>query len=243
MKKAVILIDGQNLFYSLKHLGLLEKDIDWNKFFSSLLENDDELIRTYWFRPQKIQYSSHGADSIRNQVIYKNYNGCYSHYKNKEEHKITKPILDKINAECIKVEKWLKDQKENFSNIEYIYDQLCLDNTDIEIIKTGIVKVNPYKEEYIGEKGVDIALAVRMLALSFEKKCDKIILMSGDYDYAEAIKYVKNNMTKIHIVKIHKGYPPQNRNMSRDLSVMADKVLDVYEAQIRSTFLRNIITT
>lgn len=71
-----------------------------------------------------------------------------------------------------------------------------------------------------------------------KKSATKIILVSGDYDYAEAISYVKNNMTKVHIVKTHKGYPPKNKNMSRDLSVLADKVIDLYEADIRSNFLK-----
>lgn len=54
MKKVVILIDGQNLFYSLKSISILERDINWTTFFNSLLEPDDELQRTYWFRPDKI---------------------------------------------------------------------------------------------------------------------------------------------------------------------------------------------
>jgi uncharacterized LabA/DUF88 family protein len=119
-----------------------------------------------------------------------------------------------------------------------MYDQLCLDNNDIEIVKRGIVKVNPYTQEYTGEKGVDIALAVKMISLSIEKKCDKIILVSGDYDYAEAISYVKNNMTKVNIVKLHKGFPPKNRNMSRDLSVLADKIIDLFEADIKTNYLK-----
>ena len=77
-----------------------------------------------------------------------------------------------------------------------------------------------------------------MISLSLKNKCNKIILIRGDYDYAEAINYVKNNMTKVHIVKLHNGFPPKNKSMSRDLSVLPDKVLDLYEADIRSTYLR-----
>lgn len=241
MKKAIILIDGQNLFYSLQNLQLKERDINWSNLFGSLLENGDELVRTYWFRPQKIQDAHLTPEAIKNQVIYKNYNGCYEAYRNGEHHKINPITQTKIDEECREVQGWLSEQKKRFANIEYNYDQLCLENNDIEIIKTGIVKVNPYKFEFIGEKGVDIALAVKMISLSVEKRCDKIILLSGDYDYAEAIKYVKNNMTKIHIVKIHKGFPPKNKNMSRDLSVLADKVLDVYEADIRQKFLKEVV--
>lgn len=237
-KKVVVLIDGQNLFYGLKHLGLQERDIKWTELFQSLLEPNDELIRAYWFRPQRIQDGHLNADSIRNQIVYKRYNGCYTNYKSGNLSAINPATLTSIENEAQQVERWLQEQKTKFSNIEYNYDQLCLDNSDIEIVKRGIVKVNPYTQEYNGEKGVDIALAVKMISLSVENKCNKIILMSGDYDYAEAINYVKNNMTKVHIVKWHKGFPPKNKNMSRDLSVLADKVIDLYEADIRSNYLR-----
>lgn len=237
-KKVVVLIDGQNLFYGLRALGLQERDIKWSELFTSMLEPNDELIRAYWFRPQRILDGHFTPDSIRNQIVYKNYNGCYQDFKSGNYSAINPDILTRIETEAKQAEHWLQEQKTRFSNIEYNYDQLCLDNSDIEIVKKGIVKVNPYLQEYNGEKGVDIALAVKMISLSVEQKCNKIILISGDYDYAEAINYVKNNMTKVHIVKLHKGYPPKNRSMSRDLSVLADKVIDLYEADIRSNYLK-----
>lgn len=237
-KKVVILIDGQNLFYGLQNIGFKEREINWTKIFNSFLEQNDELIRAYWFRPQRIQDGHLSSDAIKNQIIYKNYSGCYNNFKSGNHSAISPDTWSKIDAEVQEVEKWLHDQKTRFSNIEYNYDQLCLENSDIEIVKKGILKINPYLQEYNGEKGVDIALAVKMISLSVENKCNKIILISGDYDYAEAIAYVKNNMTKVHIVKLHKGYPPKNKNMSRDLSVLADKVIDLYEADIRTNYLK-----
>jgi uncharacterized LabA/DUF88 family protein len=237
MKRVIILIDGQNLFYGLRNIGILEKEINWKKFFNSLLSADDELIRTYWFCPQKIQDAYFTNQNIKNHIVFKNFNSYCSSYKS-DPKSLPAHIETQIDTEVNKVESWLKQEKTRFSQIEYNYDQLSLEYEDIEIVKTGIIKINPYLQEYIGEKGVDIALAVKMIALSVENKCDKIILLSGDYDYAEAIKFVKNNMTKIHIVKIHKGYPPKNRSVSRDLAVLADKILDVYESEIRANYLK-----
>lgn len=54
--------------------------------------------------------------------------------------------------------------------------------------------------------------------------------------HVEAIRFVKDNMTKINVVKFHKGYPPRNRSMSRDLSVLADKVVDVYETDLKGKY-------
>ncbi len=239
-KRTVILIDGQNLFYGLLQLKLKERDINWVPLFNSLLETDDELIRAYWFRPQRIQDGHFTAEAIRNQIVYKKYNSNYLYYRNGNYSAIDQDILIKIENDAREAEIWLQEQRSRFAHIEYCYDQLCLDNANIEIVKKGILKLNPYLQEYNGEKGVDIALAVKMISLSVEHKCNKIILISGDYDYAEAINYVKNNMTKVHIVKLHKGYPPKNKNMSRDLSVLADKVIDLYEADIRSNYLRHL---
>ncbi|MBI3125395.1 MAG: NYN domain-containing protein [Ignavibacteriales bacterium] len=237
MKKVIALIDGQNLYYGLKDIGILEKDIKWDDLFKSLLSADDELIRTYWFRPQKILDSYYTASNIRNHIVYQEYRTHCTNY-NTDQSKIPTAILQDIEEKAKSVEEWLKTEKTKFSRIEYNYDQISLEYEDIEIVKTGVVKVNPYRHDYIGEKGVDIALAVKMIALSTEKKCDKIILVSGDYDYAEAIKYVKNNMTKINIVKIHKGIPPKNKSMSRDLAVLADKVIDIYESELKTSFVK-----
>lgn len=236
-KRVVILIDGQNLYYGLKHLGIVERNIYWDKLFKSLLQPEDELVRTYWFRPQKILDSAYTAEGIRNFIVYKKYRSSLNDYKT-DKSKIAAATLVAIETEALKAEEWLKKEKTRFAQIEFNYDKLSLEFGDIEFVKTGVVKVNPYDGEYVGEKGVDISLAVKMISLSVEKKCDKIILISGDYDYAEALKFVKNNMTKVHLVKLHKGFPPKNKNVSRDLAILADKVLDVYEAQIRADFYR-----
>lgn len=237
MKQVIILVDGQNLFYGLKDIGILEKDIKWDEFFNSLIQDGDELIRTYWFRPEKILDSYYTAENIRRSIVYKKHRSYYANYKT-DPNSLPEPVKSQVEDEAKDVEEWLKREKTRFSQIAYNYDQLSLEYEDVEIVKTGVVKVKPYEQLYIGEKGVDIALAVKMISLSVEKNCDKIILLSGDYDYAEAIKYVKSKMTKIHIVKIHKGHPPKNRSVSRDLAVLADKIIDVYESEIRSSFLK-----
>lgn len=235
--KVVILIDGQNLFYNLRHLGFLEKNIIWDKLFASFLSANDELIRSYWFRPQKLADGYFTGANIRNQICFKKFNNHIHNYQNNRE-SVPQHVLENIETESLVIEDWLKQERARFSQIEYNYDQLSLEYGDIEFVKTGIVKVDAFNQTYIGEKGVDISLAVKMMALSVEKRCDKIILVSGDYDYAEAIKFIKNNMTKIHLVKFHKGYPPKNRSVSRDLAVLADKIIDVYESDVRTNYLK-----
>lgn len=169
--------------------------------------------------------------------VLKKFNNYINDF-NSERTNVPAHILQQIETEASNVENWLKQEVLRFNQIEYNYDQIILEFGDIEFVKTGIVKVDPYNKLYLGEKGVDIALAVKMIALSVEKKCDKIILVSGDYDYAEAIRFIKNNMTKINLVKFHKGFPPRNRSVSRDLAILADKVVDVYESDLRTNYIK-----
>lgn len=239
MKKTIILIDGQNLHYVLKDLKIGEMNIHWNKLFSHFLESNDELIRTYWFRPQKILDSHLTSRYIKNKIIHRYFREYFKSYINRELTSIPNIIQDEIQLKCDEVENWLQDQKMRFSSVEYMCDRISLENFDIEVVKTGILKIDPISKVYIGENGIDIALSVKMISLSLEKRCDKIILVSGDYDYLEAIKYVKNNMTKVHIVKIHKGDPPKNKNMSRELSLMADKMIHIYESDLITQFVKN----
>lgn len=235
-KTVVILVDGQNLYYSLQEMKIVEKDVDWTSLFNSMIDTNEELIRAYWFRPAKILDTYYTESNIKNSIVYRKYRTHFDNFKSNELDKIPTHVKDDIVSEYSKIINWIKKQKDKFANIEYAYDQLCLVHDNIEMVKTGVVKIDPYKQTYVGEKGVDISLAVKMISLSIGKKCDKIILVSGDYDYSEAIRFVKDNMTKINVVKFHKGYPPKNRSMSRDLSVLADKVIDVYEADLKSVY-------
>ena len=70
-------------------------------------------------------------------------------------------------------EDWLKQERTRFNQIEYNYDQIGLEYGDIEFVKTGIVKVDPYIQQYIDEKRVDIALAVKMISLSVKKNAKR----------------------------------------------------------------------
>ena len=172
--KTIILIDGQNLFYGLKDMKILENQIKWDLFFQSFLSPNDNLLRTYWFRPQKIHDAFYTPYNIRNNIAYRKFKILsYNHVNNTP--KQSPEISKQIEESSKKVEAWIKKEKERFANIEYNYDQISLEFGDIEFVKIGMVKVNPFNEEYVGEKGVDIALAVKMIGLSVENKCDKII--------------------------------------------------------------------
>ncbi len=234
-KKVAILVDGQNLYYSLREIGVKEIEIKWNDFFNSLLAENEELVRAYWFRPQKVH--DHHVDI---NITHKCYVEKYHAEKKdewKDEQSTPKEIFEKIKKEYQTSSDWYNEFKKRFSTGEYKYDQLANSNENIEIVKAGIVKLDVFNRIPLGEKGVDVSLCVKMMKLAYKNNIDKIILISGDFDTAEAVKAVKDDLKTVHIVKFHKGYPPTNKNLSKDLSVLADKILNVYEKDIRDKYL------
>lgn len=56
------------------------------------------------------------------------------------------------------------------------------------------------EEEYYTIKGDDIYLALDMLNHAWENKYDKAILFSGDGDFAQLVKYVKDKKKEVEMV-------------------------------------------
>ena len=55
------------------------------------------------------------------------------------------------------------------------------------------------------EKGVDVALATRLLNHAYNRAFDTAILLSGDKDYLETVKSVKNLGMRVEIVGFHRS--------------------------------------
>ncbi len=216
MKKAIIFIDGQNLYYTLRNIDLKEIDIDWTKFLNYLKEEGEEICRTYWFRPEKI--SNHKLTIYISRAI------------------VTRKDLSISPEELLtKAEEFYNKAQEDFKYIDQKYDTLKSSHENIAIVKKGIMKIDPWRQMYIGEKGVDVTLVVYMIKMIDE--IDKVILISGDYDYSEALNYIRDDkLKKVHLVRFLKGEPPKSSGMSRELTLCADKVIDIYESDLKSKF-------
>lgn len=218
-QKTLIFVDGQNLFYALKNMGLQVEQIRWDSFFNALLEKDDELIRAYWYQASKFSGPSLNLDKAKRRV--QNQAGK------------TAEAIEAEAAELLRTAtNWARDQERRYEGQLHRYDELSIKFPVIEMVRRGIVRTDPFKGVHLGEKGLDVALAVNMI--KFHYKCDKIVLVSGDLDYAEAIQFVKDNLKKVHIVRLFQGQPPINRNVSRALMALADRVIDIYETEIRA---------
>ena len=203
--KTIIVVDGQNLYYQLQAFRLLERDIHWSNFFNSLIEKKDNLIRTYWFRAERLYAGRVDISTISKNLSFEKYRKGYQDLKEKEQREVKEEAESRLA--------WFREKEQKFNSIQNIYKQLSQKYENIELVLVGFVKAKLKDKTFAGEKGVDLALASKIVQLSLQKHAEKIILISGDYDYAYAINLIKDNMTKVHIVKLFKGHPPKNRSI------------------------------
>ncbi|MCD4769848.1 MAG: NYN domain-containing protein [Bacteroidales bacterium] len=241
-KRVVIFIDGQNLYHALRSMDLKEININFAKLFNDCLEENDELIRTYLFRPEKVQnfYVEKrriAIDIISKMEDFSGKNDMLEKLRKYTDISFLEPdILIEIESEYTNCNTWLKDLKQQFSQSDFKYAKMSENYSDFSIERKGVLKVDPYNQKIIGEKGVDVALSVNMVKMSLSNKLDKIILFSGDFDLSEGIQICKDNLHKVHIVKIHRGHPPKNISSSRHLLCLADKVINVYESDLKGKY-------
>lgn len=59
------------------------------------------------------------------------------------------------------------------------------------------------------EKETDVNLAIQMIIDSYEKVCDKMVLISGDTDFVPPLKIIKNNHKHVETMVL---FPPGNRS-------------------------------
>ena len=226
--RTIILIDGENLRFSLNAMrlpgeqyGLREGNICLDKFFQKCLDEDDQFIRAYWYQTEKI----HDTWITENKAI---------RVINKRGEKLKDKGME-VRRIMQRATEWKKDAIIKHERKLNYFNGLSVKFPEMEMVRKGVLKIDPFEEVYLGEKGLDIALAIGMV--KYYKYCDKIILISGDLDYAEAIQYVKDKLRKVHIVRLFDGHPPQNRSVGKQLRVLADKVIDIYESEIRADML------
>ncbi len=222
--KTLIFVDGQNLFYSLKRMELKVGQVHWGNFFDSCLEAKDQLIRAYWYQAERINRPRIDEISARRVAL-------------RERPGLSKKEMDAhVESREKDALKWWDQASKKYRKQLDFYDHLSRDFPQIEMVRRGLIKVDPFNERFLTEKGVDVALAVGMMR--HQKNCDKIILISGDMDYGEAVRLVKDEMKIVHIVRLFIGEPPRNKNLSKDFATLADRVIDMYESVIKEKYVR-----
>ena len=254
--RTVIFIDGQNfrknlLEFSFESLEpnvryrsyrLDEKHFLWHKLFNAVIDKFNEtthlehtLVRAYWYTAETITPFQQNPRWIQ-RILDR-------HGKDFPE----------LNSELIesKARSWWERERDFFSNTRSTVFEAIQRRTDfLEFKYVGQYVVKPfevhrlhrgtngelvYLGKRVGEKGVDVGIAVDMIAKV--KDYDAGILISGDADYMPAVAYIKDKLNYFYQFSLAKGIPPRIRHLSPWLKGVVDSFQYFDEVALLTGFL------
>ncbi len=210
MKRAVAFLDGQNVHNSLKALGLQEKDVDWSRLFARVLPTGHELVRSYWYHVRDVSEFDPATPKAA---------------------RYCPPGVDE-EAFLDEARRWHEAEHSRLMQLQrVVHRQLMLDYDAVEFRYRGVLRVNPFRRERLGEKGLDVGMAADMVALA--DRFDTAILFSGDADFAPVVQVLKDRLRRVVQVTIERGKPGSTpRSAAREMRVLVDAVHTLYETEI-----------
>lgn len=228
--RTVMFIDGRNFKYNLRAFKfraaedtkqsvdrfyrLDEKHFRWQEFFLGIVDKftnttkcEHRLVRVYWYsaatmRPFEIN------DRLVQAAIEK--------YRDQ---------FEGFDADKVKflAKEWYDRERKYFEDTkERVYEGIQRKTDFLEFKYTGEYIVQPFSiykieqrqdKSYFyqgtreGEKGVDVGIAVDMIAKM--PNYDAAILVSGDADFMPVVRYLKDNLKHVYQFSIAKGIPPR----------------------------------
>ena len=239
--KTVIFVDGQNLRKNLQAFAfhsdpphpsgrsfkLDEKHFFWGAFFQDVVRKFNSatgfthrLVRVYWYN---------AADITPFRVYPRLIQGVL------EKHGAQFPELSGELVEKLARE-WYDQQRKNFQKAkDDVYEEIQRRTDFLEFKYVGQYVVHPftvyrierdeqeqirYMGKRVGERGVDLGIAIDMIAKM--PYYDAAVLVSGDADFLPAVRYLKDGLKQVYQFSVAQGIPPQIRYLSPWLKGVAD---------------------
>ncbi|MCY4365872.1 MAG: NYN domain-containing protein [Chloroflexi bacterium] len=255
--KTVIFIDGQNFKKNLQEFSfksekpnvryplytLDEKHFEWNKFFRRVIEKFNEqthlkhtLMRAYWYNAETITPFQKNDSWIRS--ILTKYGTEF-------------PELDASQVESL-ARHWWERERDNFGvTRSTVFEEIQRRTDFLEFKYVGQYVVRPfdpyriakdangkivYQGRRVGEKGVDVGIAVDMITKA--PMYDAGVLISGDVDYMPAVTHIKDQLRYFYQFSLAKGIPPRIHHLSPWLRGGVDCFASFDELTLLQEFLR-----
>lgn len=191
-KRAIVFIDGNNLYHNLKATGIKPGDINLEKL-------SDFICRRFnCTRIKTIYYNS--IPNIKDSES--------TYYKHMEFLSKIKRMKN-FEIKTRKLQRNSTQEKLQIIKKEIAALKLC------ELCKPV---VETHWNDYIGqinvkEKGIDVMIAVDMIhSAIINSECDRIILISGDADFIPAMDLIKSKGKEICSSSVAKGYSYELRS-------------------------------
>ena len=242
--RTAIFVDGANFRGNLRDFSFVsepphpdkpryrleEHHFDWKSFYDGVLREFDQatgwehqLLRVHWYHAASI---SPWIPTERDRV------------------RLAQRIVDQHpEIEGLTVEKvialahsWYTRERNYFERLrEDIFENIQRQTDFLEFRYVGQYQIHPlsvyrieqnddgeinYRGVQVGEKGVDIGIAVDMIAKM--PHCDVAILVSGDADFLPVVGYLKDHLKYVYQFSVAKGVPPSIRYLSPYLKGKVD---------------------
>ena len=252
--RTAVFIDGANFRGNLRDFGftselsngrvyrLEERHFNWDEFFSGVLDKfnaetgwEHQLIRVHWYSAatispwprkyefplsQKVVTEHSGIKGLTTDVVLEKARDWYSRERSYFE-RLREDTFERIQREI------------NFLEFRYVgqYKVLPLQASSIQE-RSGEIE---YRGTRVGEKGVDLGIAVDMIAKM--PYYDVAILVSGDADFLPVVGYLKDHLKYVYQFSIAKGVPPSIRYLSPYLKGKVDCFESYNELELLDKFL------
>ena len=255
--KTVIFVDGQNFKKNLQEFSfksekpdvkfplytLDEKHFEWNRFFRAVIDKFNQetqlqhtLVRAYWYNAETITPFTKNDRWI--QDVLKKHGAEYPELNSHLVESLARnwwdrerDIFGRTRSEVFE----RIQRRTDFLEFKYVGQYVVRPFDPYRITKGEDGKLR-YQGRRVGEKGVDVGIAVDMIAKVPDY--DAGILISGDVDYMPAIAHIKNQLRYFYQFSLAKGIPPQIRHLSPWLRGGVDSFQSFDELKLLAEFLR-----
>ena len=232
--KTAVFVDGANFRANLRNFSfqssppqgsrryqLEERHFNWKGFYRGVLQKFDEatglehqLIRVHWYSSANISPWVSPSEEQRFATRVVN-----SH-----------PEISGLNTQKVieLARQWYERERRYFEKLrEDVFENIQRRTDFLEFRYVGQYQVHPlrpyrisqnpddtinYLGTQVGEKGVDIGIAVDMMAKMAHY--DAAILVSGDADFLPVVGYLKDNLKYVYQFSIARGVPPSIQHLS-----------------------------
>lgn len=255
--RTAIFVDGANFRANLRDFAfsssptdnrryrLEERHFDWKEFFAGVLAKfkeatgwEHQLLRVHWYWADSISpFPSESQRLYLAQQVVNQHNEISGLTPQK--------VIDLARS-------WYTDERNYFERLkEEVFENIQRQTDFLEFRYVGQYQIHPlrahrieqnsdgeisYLGVQVGEKGVDIGIAVDMIAKM--SNYDVAILVSGDADFLPVVGYLKDNLKYVYQFSVARGVPPSIQYLSPYLRGKVDCFAFYDEAELLSKYLR-----
>lgn len=179
--RAVLFIDGNNWYHSLRHAGVGHRiDLDYAAISEKLIGPREWAETRYYIGAMKQSWNPRDYAYQRKflSLIQQDDDRISVHFGRLEERPKENPLADELRE-------YLRANEENIGD-QIVSDlrKLVEEHQDIVVLK---------------EKAADVMLAVDMYRMGIEDEYDAAYLLSADGDYTPVVKAVRDIDKKVYV--------------------------------------------